>query len=126
MARPTVDLEDEPITEHEVDPADAGDLDLRPQPQTQAVETQAEQGFQPALGIGPGEIDQPARRLRDPGSQLVRPLRSSAPWWRADSSVAKNASSPRHPRIWSRASTSDTSVDEKGSAFQCCTHVQSS
>ncbi len=49
---PTVDLEDEPITEHEVDPADARDLDLRPEPEIRAVEAQAEQGFQPALGIG--------------------------------------------------------------------------
>ena len=35
VARPTVDLEDEPITEHEVDPADARDFDLRQQPQAQ-------------------------------------------------------------------------------------------
>lgn len=65
MTHPTIDLEDESISEHEVDPPDTGDLDLGSEPQSESMQAEPQERLEPALRVGPREIHQPSSRLGD-------------------------------------------------------------
>ncbi|HEY1105390.1 MAG TPA: hypothetical protein VGE78_04515, partial [Agromyces sp.] len=55
-----VGLEDEAITEYEVDPTDPVDHDLRAQFDAMSSQAQAQQRLEPAVGVPSGEVDQRA------------------------------------------------------------------
>lgn len=64
-------LEDEAISEHEVDIAHTGDRNLTREAEAPPMKPQSKKGLQPAVGIGACEVDEPAVLARDRGPKPI-------------------------------------------------------
>lgn len=74
-------LQDQAIADHEVHDAHSGNRHLPRERETVPVEPQTKEGFEPAVGIGPGEVDEPAvvAVQRSPESGLLRRIEEPLP-----------------------------------------------
>lgn len=58
MVPPSIHFEDQTVAEHEIDSAHARDLDLSRQRDAVAEESKPHQGFEAAVRIASGEVDE--------------------------------------------------------------------
>jgi hypothetical protein len=54
-----ISLEDDPACDHEVDSSDAIDVDLAFQADAEQMEPESDEGFESAVGIRSGQVDEP-------------------------------------------------------------------
>lgn len=71
MERATIDLDDEPIADEDVDPTDAVDVDLNPVPDPARPKEQSNRRLDTGLGVGVRSIDQRASGRRHPCADEV-------------------------------------------------------